>query len=192
MTARTPLQTEAYHTPLHPVTLGDEALAYAKMSIPVFPCKPGGKEPLTSHGHLDASTDPERIRAWWSRWPDANIAMPTGKRSGLVVVDVDPEHGGYDSLAELHEEGHELPLTATIKTGGRVPGVHHYFNYPEGVEIRNSASKLGPGLDIRGEGGYVIVPPSATEGAYEVLHKRPPCRDTGMAPGGAERAFSHA
>jgi hypothetical protein len=141
------------------------------MSIPTFPCKPGGKEPLTAHGFKDATTDPDRIRAWWSRWPDANIAMPTGKRSGFVVVDVDPEHGGYDSLAELHEGGHELPLTATIKTGGG--GVHHYLRYPEGEEIRNSAGKLGPGLDIRAEGGYVIVPPSVTEGPYEVLHKRP-------------------
>jgi hypothetical protein len=147
-------------------------LGYAKKSIPVFPCKPGGKEPLTSHGHLDATTDPERIRAWWSRWPDANIGMPTGKRSGFVVVDVDPEHGGYDSLMDLDEAGHGLPLTATIKTGGG--GVHHYLRYPEGVVIRNSAGKLGPGLDIRGEGGYVIVPPSVTEGPYEVLHKRPP------------------
>jgi hypothetical protein len=127
------------------------------MSIPVFPCKPGRKEPLTPNGFKDATTDPARIRAWWSRWPDANIAMPTGKRSGWVVVDVDPEHGGYDSLAALHEEGYELPLTATIKTGGG--GVHHYLRCPAGEEIRNSAGKLGPGLDIRGEGGYVIVPP---------------------------------
>ncbi len=172
MTARTLPQPGDYHELLRPVTLGDEALAYAKMSIPVFPCKPRGKEPLTRNGFHDATTEPDRIRAWWSRWPDANIAMPTGKRSGWVVVDVDPEHGGYDSLAELHEAGHELPLTATIKTGGG--GVHHYLRYPEGEEIRNSASKLGPGLDIRGEGGYVIVPPSVTEGPYEVLHKRPP------------------
>jgi DNA-binding transcriptional ArsR family regulator len=172
MTARTLPQAGDYHIPPHPVTLGDEALGYAKKSIPVFPCKPGRKEPLTSNGHKDATTDPDRIRAWWSRWPDANIAMPTGKRSGFVVVDVDPEHGGYDSLAELHEAGHGLPLTATIKTGGG--GVHHYLRCPEGIEIRNSAGKLGPGLDIRGEGGYVIVPPSVTEGPYEVLHKRPP------------------
>jgi hypothetical protein len=98
--------------------------------------------------------------------------MPTGKRSGWVVVDVDPEHGGYDSLMDLDERGHELPPTATIKTGGG--GVHHYLNYPAGREIRNSAGKLGPGLDIRGEGGYVLVPPSVTEEPYEVLHKRPP------------------
>jgi hypothetical protein len=166
-------QSGDYHELLRPVTLkGDWALWYAEKSIPVFPCKPGRKEPLTPNGHKDASTDPERIRAWWSRWPDANIAMPTGKRSGWVVVDVDPEHGGYDSLAELHEAGHGLPLTATIKTGGG--GVHHYLRCPEGVEIRNSAGKLGPGLDIRGEGGYVIVPPSVTEGPYEVLHNRSP------------------
>jgi hypothetical protein len=174
-------------------------LGYAKKSIPVFPCKPRGKEPLIrkcsvakrqeltgkelathartcehdGHGHHDATTDPDRIRAWWARWPHANIGMPTGKRSGWVVVDVDPKHGGYDSLAELHEAGHELPLTATVQTGGG--GVHHYLRCPgEGVEIRNSAGKLGPGLDIRGEGGYVIVPPSVTEEPYEVLHKRPP------------------
>jgi hypothetical protein len=165
-------QSGDYHELLRPVTLGDEALGYAKKSIPVFPCKPRGKEPLTPHGHHDATTDPDRIRAWWSRWPDANIAMPTGKRSGKIVVDVDPEHGGYDSLAVLHEEGYELPLTATIKTGGG--GVHHYLRCPEGVEVRNSAGKVGPGLDIRGEGGYVIVPPSVTEEPYEVLHKRPP------------------
>jgi hypothetical protein len=174
MTTRTLPQSGDYHEHLHPVTLGDEALGYAKKSIPVFPCKPGGKEPLTSNGFKDATTDPDRIRAWWSRWPDANIAMPTGKRSGWVVVDVDPKPGGYDSLAELHERGHELPLTATVRTGGG--GVHHYLRCPgeAGAEIRNSAGKLGPGLDIRGEGGYVIVPPSVTEGPYEVLHKRPP------------------
>jgi hypothetical protein len=181
MTARTPQRFEAYHTPLHPVTLGDEALAYAKMSIPVFPCKPHRKEPLTAHGFKDASTDPDRIRAWCSRWPDANIATPTGKRFGkivvggkifsLVVVDGDPRNGAYDTLAELHEEGYELPLTFTVKTGGG--GFHHYLRCPAGVEIRNSEGKLGPGLDIRGEGGYVLVPPSVTEERYEVLHKRP-------------------
>ncbi len=166
-------QSGDYHELLRPVTpMGDEALAYAKMSIPVFPCKPRGKEPLTAHGFHDATTDPERIRAWWSRWPNANIGMPTGKRSGKIVVDVDPKHGGYDSLMDLDERGHRLPPTATVQTGGG--GVHHYFKCPEGVEIRNSESKLGPGLDIRGEGGYVIVPPSVTEGPYEVLHKRPP------------------
>ncbi len=175
-------QSGDYHTPLRPVTLGgDWALGYAKKSIPVFPCKPGGKEPLTPHGFKDATTDPDRIRAWWSRWPEANIATPTGKRFGkivvggkifiLVVVDGDPRNGAYDTLAELHEEGYELPLTFTVKTGGG--GFHHYLRCPEGVEIRNSASKLGPGLDIRGEGGYVILPPSVTEGPYEVLHKRP-------------------
>jgi hypothetical protein len=151
------------------------------MSIPIFPCKPHRKEPLTAHGFKDASTDTSRIRAWWSRWLDANIATPTGKRFGkivvggkiftLVVVDVDPRNGGYDSLAELHEEGYELPLTFTVKTGGG--GFHHYLRCPAGVEIRNSEGKLGPGLDIRGEGGYVLVPPSVTEERYEVLHKRP-------------------
>ncbi len=181
MTTRTLPQPGDYHELLRPVTLGDEALTYAKMSIPIFPCKPHRKEPLTAHGFKDASTDTSRIRTWWSRWPDANIATPTGKRFGkivvggkifrLVVVDGDPRNGAYDTLAELHEEGYELPLTFTVKTGGG--GFHQYLRCPAGVEIRNSEGKLGPGLDIRGEGGYVLVPPSVTEERYEVLHKRP-------------------
>jgi hypothetical protein len=173
MTARTLPLAGDYHELLRPVTLGDGALAYAKKSIPVFPCKPGRKEPLTPHGHLDATTDPETIRRWWRKHPEANVGIPTGKRSGLLVADADPDKGGYDSLMDLHERGHRLPSTRVVRTGGETPGVHHYLRYPKGVTIKNSAGKLGPGLDIRGEGGYVIAPPSRTTGPYEVLHDRP-------------------
>lgn len=142
------------------------ALAYAAADRRVFPCKPGGKEPLTRRGHLDATTDPRRITAWWRRWPDANIATPTGRGSGLTL---DVDHPA--SLDALEAEHGKLPPTRTHSTGSG--GMHLIFRYPDGVEIRNSARKLGFGLDVRGEGGYMIVPPSRTTRPYEVLDALP-------------------
>jgi hypothetical protein len=139
-------------------------------NIPVFPCK-ADKTPYTLHGHLDATTDPRRINAWWNRYPGANPAMPTGERSGVFVLDVDADKLGFGSLEALVEEHGELPETWTVKTGGG--GLHHYFRFPPDVEIRNSAGKLGRGLDVRGEGGYVLLPTSTTAGAYEVLERSP-------------------
>jgi putative DNA primase/helicase len=116
-------------------------------------CASPGKHPRTAHGLKDATTDPEQIRAWWEQWPDANIGIATGAESDLVVIDVDPRHGG--TLEALGE----LPPTLTVHTGGG--GWHLYLNYPDGMTIRNSAStKLGQGIDVRGEGGYVVAPPS--------------------------------
>ena len=72
------------------------ALAYAKRGVPVFPCEPGAKKPLTCNGHWDATTDPRAIERWWKRWPTANVGVPTGKKSGLVVLDVDLGAGAAD------------------------------------------------------------------------------------------------
>ena len=144
------------------------ALAHAEEGIPIFPCKPGGKPPLTDNGHLDATTDKAKITAWWNRWPNANLAVPTGKRSGFFVLDVDKDSWGFGTLDALEEQFGELPRTRTVRTGRG--GLHIYFKYPDdGTVIPNSAGKLGLGADIRGEGGYVLVPPSATEGHYEHL-----------------------
>jgi hypothetical protein len=145
------------------------ALEEASNGVPVFPCKPGSKAPLTTNGHLDATTDKSRITAWWNRYPGANPAMPTGERSGVFVLDVDADKWGFGSLEALEEEHGELPPTWTVRTGGG--GLHYYFRLPPDVEIRNSAGKLGRGLDVRGEGGYVLLPGSVTEGAYEVLER---------------------
>ncbi|MBA2535280.1 MAG: bifunctional DNA primase/polymerase [Rubrobacter sp.] len=145
------------------------ALAYARRGVPVFPCEPGAKRPLTRNGHWDASTDPRVIERWWRRWPSANVAVPTGEKSGLVVLDVDD--GGPESLAKLESAGAPVPRTARARTGGG--GTHHFFRYPGGIEIRNSAGLLGPGLDVRGEGGYVVVPPSRTQGPYEWADRSP-------------------
>jgi hypothetical protein len=147
------------------------ALAYAGRGVPVFPCEPGAKRPLTRNGHWDATTDPHAIERWWGRWPSANVGVPTGKKSGIVVLDVDVTTGGPESLAKLERAGVPVPKTARTRTGGG--GIHLYFRYPRETDIRNSAGLLGPGLDVRGEGGYVVVPPSRTQGSYEWVDRSP-------------------
>jgi len=135
------------------------ALVYAeRFNLPVFPCRPRKKTPLTQHGCKDATGDAGVIQTWWEQWPEANIGITTGARSGIVVLDVDPQHDGDQSLAVLVAKCGELPTTPTVLTGGG--GRHIYFRALEDAEIRNSAGALGPGLDVRGEGGYVIAPPS--------------------------------
>lgn len=152
------------------------ALAYARRDVPVFPCEPAGKRPLTRNGHWDATTDPRVIERWWKRWPSANVGVPTGKKSGLVVLDVDLDDGGPESLARLERTGGRAPKTARARTGGG--GIHVFFRHPTEVEIRNSAGLLGSGLDVRGEGGYVVVPPSRTEGPYGWIDRSPPAPAT--------------
>jgi hypothetical protein len=144
------------------------ALTYARRGIPVFPCQPGGKAPLTRRGYKDASTDPETIRQWWTRWPAANIGVPTGERSGILALDVDLDKGGFESLDALTSS---LPDTYTVRTGRG--GAHFYFRYPPGSGIGLSSGDLPPGLDIRGEGGHVVVPPSHTTGPYTVVDDQP-------------------
>jgi hypothetical protein len=85
------------------------------------------------------------------------VGLATGEVSGLVVLDIDPKHGGEDSLDNLLVKHGKLPETAEVLTGG--DGRHIYFRHP-GVELRNSAGVVGPGLDIRGDGGYVVAPGS--------------------------------
>ena len=152
-------------------TLLQATLAYARRGAPVFPCEPGGKRPITRNGHWDATTDPRVIERWWERWPSANVGVPTGKKSGLVVLDVDLHAGGPESLAKLERAGGPVPKTAKARTGGG--GIHIFFRDPPEAEIRNSAGLLGPGLDVRGEGGYVVVPPSRTRGTYGWTDRSP-------------------
>ncbi|MCC6805826.1 MAG: bifunctional DNA primase/polymerase [Deltaproteobacteria bacterium] len=118
------------------------------LGVPVFPLRPGGKEPATTHGFYEASSDPARIRRWWKL--DAfNIGMPTGRMSGVVVVDVDIDKGGsLDSLGAFAP-------TLSASTGN---GLHLYFA-AEGRELRSRVGIL-PGVDVRADGGYVVVPPS--------------------------------
>lgn len=151
-------------------------LSYARRSIPIFPCEPSSKRPLTYNGFWDATTNEGHIRAWWRRWPSANVGVPTGKRSGLLVLDVDPRGGSPQSLSILERENGPLPRTARARTGGG--GLHVYFRYPAGEEVRNSVGLLGDRLDVRGERGYVVFPPSCTQGAYEWIDSSPPAEAT--------------
>ncbi|MEI2299180.1 bifunctional DNA primase/polymerase [Ensifer sp. MJa1] len=153
------------------MTMLDAALAYAARGWPVFPCK-ADKTPLVGGGFRAATTDEATIRAWWAKWPMAMIGLPTGEPSGLIVIDIDMkgEIDGEKSWNDLMVKHRAAPpITREIHTpsGGR----HLTFRHPGNVKIRNSAGKLGLGLDVRGDGGYVIAPPSANAdgGAYELF-----------------------
>ena len=120
-------------------------------------CESQGKHPLTPHGLKDSSKNPAIIRKWWKMWPEANVAIITGKESGLVVIDLDDKGHGIQE-EELQSKGHgNLPLTPTADTGG---GGRHYFYAYNGSRIRNRAGLLDLNVDVRGEGGYVVAPPS--------------------------------
>jgi hypothetical protein len=132
-------------------------------------CQSPAKHPfsrLVPHGLKDATTDPKRIAAWWGSNPYLNIAVVT---NGLLVIDVDPRHGGYESLIALEEAADILPRTWCVITGSN--GRHIYMALPNGTNVSNSAGKLGRGLDIRTTGGYVVAPPSRhiTGGTYSWL-----------------------
>lgn len=154
---------------------------YARRGIAVFPChtiengacscgkacSSPGKHPVGSivpHGVSDATTDLQTIDQWWSLFPDANIGLATGVLSGIVVVDIDPGKGGEDSWLNLENLHEPVDNTWLVQTGSG--GFHFYFRADDA--IRNSASMVGPGIDVRGDGGYVIAPPSrhASGNAY--------------------------
>jgi hypothetical protein len=149
----------------------ESALQYVRWGWPVFPCHTAenglcscdnpichgkGKHPRTQHGFKDSTIDETRISRYWHRMPDANIGIATGEASGIVVLDVDGD-AGEESIADLQVKYGAIPETIEAITGSG--GRHIYFAKPF-VSIRNSESKIGPGLDIRGDGGYVIAPPS--------------------------------
>lgn len=119
-------------------------------------CGSPGKHPRTKHGLKDASCDPEKIEDWWREWPTANVGILTGKPSGIVVLDIDPRHGGDESLVGLIQEHGDLPITVEAATGGG--GRHFIFKHPGG-RIGNRAN-IRPGIDFRGDGGYIVAPPS--------------------------------
>lgn len=144
------------------VTGHDPATAarqYAEAGIPVFPCTAGGKRPLTTHGFHDASTDPSQVARWWARWPHANVGMPTGNASGLEAVDVDV-HGAIRGFA-VFERARRERLTDYWAALVRTPsgGIHAY--YPaDPDQVQPSWQAASAGIDFRGAGGYVVVPPS--------------------------------
>lgn len=154
------------------------ALQYSAKGWSVFPVPPGTKRSYKSAGHSNGrkwgnTRDEKEIRADWNRWPAANIGIPTGEDNGFFVIDADTlgGHGvdGIASLEALQEKYGRLSPTQTARTPSG--GLHYYFRWPDNLLVQNSSSKLGPGIDVRGEGGMVIAPPSAKRDApYEWIN----------------------
>lgn len=143
------------------------ALRHAQAGFAVFPLAAGSKIPKKgSRGFKDATKDEAQIRAWWEADPTANIGLATGTRSGVVVVDVDPRNGGDETWAAI-EGDHGPQGTLSVVTPRR--GRHLYYRLPTGAVVRSGANVLGAGVDVRGDGGYVVAPPSRTaDGEYFV------------------------
>ena len=134
------------------------AAVYVAAGIPVFPCGAGGKKPMTEHGFLDATTDALRVRRWWLRWPQANIGIPTGERSGIEVVDIDVHNApGPAAFRRAEAAGLVGGWLAMVRTPSG--GMHAYF--PCHSDRRQpSWQAASAGIDFRGSRGYVIAPPS--------------------------------
>lgn len=180
----------------------DHARDYARRGLHVFPCfttdngvcscgdaqcTSPAKHPIprfAPQGFKNASTDEQVIRQWWAEYPDANIAIATGAVSGIVVIDIDEAHGGVTSWENLESRYGDIPDASYIATGSG--GYHIYLSHP-GRLVRNSASRIAMGIDVRGDGGYVIAPPSIHitgahyEGVIDSLPDIPPWLHKGIA-----------
>ena len=160
----------------------DVALSYVARGWPCFPCRAKDEEaidrhtgqtrydpetgevevlkvktPITDNGFKSATRFEHIIKRWWLDNPDAMIGIPTGDKIGAWVLDVDPRHDGHLTLEALEAEYEPLPATLSATTAGG--GKHYYFKFVEGVRNRGN---FGPGLDVRGVGGFVIAPGSVT------------------------------
>lgn len=121
-------------------------------------CRSPGKHPRVRNGVNNATKNHSIIKAWWSKWPNANIGIATGKESGLVVLDVDPAHGGKSSLDKLTAQYGEINTLCQHTGGG---GWHFIFEYPNDISvIKNRIGTLGKGLDIKADKGYIVACPS--------------------------------
>lgn len=141
------------------LSLPEAALEFAQAGVPVFPCVPFGKRPLTPNGFHAATTVEGVIARWWQQWPDANIGMPTGQATGVEVVDIDVRESGsgfaaFQRALDGNVAGGEL---ARVRTPS--DGMHAY--YRSGSHPQRCWQAAGAHIDFRGDGGYILVPPSA-------------------------------
>ena len=179
-----------------PLTLGDHG-SYARQYasqwgwavLPIHTIKEGnctcgrsdcgspGKHPLTPNGLTDATKDQQVIADWWKQWPEANIGVRTGQASGIIAIDLDVKDDEVNGISNWYdlEDIHGRVHTMTARTGSG--GEHWIYKLPDGVEVRNDAgTKLARGIDIRGDGGYIVVAPSLhiSGETYEWEDERPP------------------
>lgn len=149
----------------------DSALKYAGLGWSVLPLVIDGKRPATPNGVYDATSDAEQIQRWWGdgRTYNIGIAIP----AGVVVIDVDPRNGGVDTLRGVVRELGELPNTAIAET--RSDGLHVWLRTD--LPADQIRGRLGPGVDIKKLGGYVVAPPSKVEpGQYRWRQIHPPAQ----------------
>jgi hypothetical protein len=140
-----------------PTDIVDAARRYLARGWSVLPLRPRDKRPLIQWENLQSERPSEDdVAGWFQRWPDANVGIVTGEISNLIVLDVDPKHGGDASLERLEQRFRPLPGTVEAVTGGG--GRHLYFAHPGGF-TRNRAG-LVQGIDLRGDAGYIVAPPS--------------------------------
>ena len=156
----------------------DAALDLAARGWPTFPTAPGGNAALMNEWPAAPSTDPEQIRSWWRRWPEANVAIVTGRRSGVLALDVDGPAGerAYGHLLAEHGDpacSTTHPDGATVRTGREEGGWRMLLAIPPGVAVRKG--RLAPGLEYMGDGGSAILPPSVhPTGRRYIWRDRPP------------------
>lgn len=150
-----------------PQALLSTAIRLARSGLPVFPCEPDGKRPLTTQGFRDATTDEAQIRSWWHQHPTANLAVPTGEQTFDVLdVDVRASGSGYPAFRKLLREGLLEGRSHLVVTPSG--GLHVYFNGSR----QNSSRLTGDYLDFKAQGGCVLVPPSVVGGRpYELLYR---------------------
>jgi hypothetical protein len=159
-------------------TILDCAMHYSRLGLAVLPlhypvpnkdgsvcscgrsdCTSPAKHPvghLVPNGTKNSTTEPQLLERWFKDY-SWNVGIVTGSKSGIIVADIDPRNGGDESISKLEQKHGPLPKTWQFLTGG---GGHHcLFRHPGGI-VPNSAGKLGEGLDIRGENGFIVAPPS--------------------------------
>jgi hypothetical protein len=137
----------------------DNAAKYAELGWAIFPLTAGDKVPMRgTNGLHNASNDRAQIEAWSLRHPDANIAIRCGKASNVVVIDCDPRNGSDETVAKLARVGKTFPDTCPEASTPRA-GRHLYCAYDERVQA-SKVHALGPGVDLKTDGGYIVLPPS--------------------------------
>lgn len=155
------------------VTKAEMCVAYGQLGWKVFPCLPGDKKPAGKWKDI-ATSDTAKINSWFTQYPDHNVGIACGPVSNIVVIDLDvsgKKNGKQAFLDLINQNGGDFPSTVIAKTARG--GFHLFFRYPEGMKIRNGVQKIGEGIDVRGDGGYVVGAPSVfrdlntgEEGAY--------------------------
>jgi hypothetical protein len=161
------------------------ALRYAKHGFAVFPLAPTSKRPLArSHGHKDATTNQRQIEELRRIHPaHCNIGLATGEISNISLVDIDPRNGGLETEAAFAAQGKAWPDTAIVQSWRGDGGRHIYFEYDP--RLIGGTNRLGPGIDIKSDGGMALLPPSFVLdkktgrcGKYKWTH----WPETGIAP----------